>query len=323
MSSRRLRPLLDAGAPWAFPPPWVRRWQKGSLTGDLTAGVVVAVMLVPQSLAYAMLAGLPPQVGLLASLLPLLAYALFGSSSSLSVGPAAITSLMVAQALAPLAVQGSLTYVAMAWCLALGSGLLLLLMGAWRLGFLSQLLSRPVVQGFTVASAVLILGGQVAPLMGWSSLGYTLPEMLRAVSGHVQAVSDAHPGDVMVGVGALLLLWAGRHVLGALARMRQWSGAVLEVATRLWPLLVLVGSTVLAAALASNTSWHPALVGSVSLTGAGTAGVWGRLSQFDGAEFSALAMPVILISLVSFVSSVSVAQTFALKRGERIDADRE
>jgi len=142
----------------------MRSWQRAWLGSDLTAGVVVAVMLVPQSLAYAMLAGLPPHVGLMASLLPLLGYAVFGSSTSLSVGPAAITSLMMAQALAPLAMPGSAVYVALAAALALGSALLLMLMGRLRMGFLSQLLGRPVVQGFTVASAVLILAGQMAPI---------------------------------------------------------------------------------------------------------------------------------------------------------------
>ena len=119
-------------------------------------------MLVPQSLAYALLAGLPPQAGLMASLLPVLAYAVFGSSASLSVGPAAITSLMVYQALTPLA-PGTASYAALSVWLAMGSALLMLGMGWLRMGFLSQLLSRPVVQGFTVASALLILLGQLAP----------------------------------------------------------------------------------------------------------------------------------------------------------------
>ena len=98
---------LNSAVPWSMPPPWVRAWRRTWLGSDLTAGLVVAVMLVPQSLAYAMLAGLPPHVGLMASLLPLLGYAVFGSSTSMSVGPAAITSLMMVQALTPLAVPGS------------------------------------------------------------------------------------------------------------------------------------------------------------------------------------------------------------------------
>ena len=107
-------------SPWAFPPPWAQAWQRAWLPGDLTAGLVVAIMLVPQSLAYAMLAGLPPQVGLLASLLPVLAYAVFGSSRALSVGPAAITSLMIWQALTPLAQPGTAMYPVLAVALVVG-----------------------------------------------------------------------------------------------------------------------------------------------------------------------------------------------------------
>lgn len=305
------RARLAVASPWSLPPPWLRQWQRTWLAGDLTAGVVVAVMLVPQSLAYAMLAGLPPQVGLLASLLPLLAYAVFGSSRTLSVGPAAITSLMVVQALTPLAAPGSLTYVALAWCVALGSGLLLLAMGAWRLGFLSQLLSRPVVQGFTVASALLILAGQVAPLLGEPSMGTTLPDILRSAWGLVRSGVMAHPGDLVVGVGALVALGLGA----------RWVTPLLG--QRLWPLLVLVSASLGAAWLSSHTAWQPALVGTVSLQGTEVAGAWSQVRHLEASHFTALAMPILLISLVSFVSSVSVAQSFALKQGERIDADRE
>jgi SulP family sulfate permease len=317
------RPVAGLMAPWAFPPPWVHQWQRADLPGDLTAGFVVAVMLVPQSLAYAMLAGLPPQAGLLASLLPLLAYALFGSSRAMSVGPAAITSLMVAQALAPLAVQGSVSHAAMAMCLALGSGVLMLFMGLWRMGFLSQLLSRPVVQGFTVASAMLILAGQMAPVLGWGSLGYTLPEMARTVLGHVRAQSAVHAGDAIVGLGAIALLWAGPWLLAHVARALAWPLQRTKVLTRLWPMLVLALATLGAAGLGARTDWRPALVGAVALQGPVGEGSWARITQFDADQWSALAMPALLIAMVSFVSSVSVAQTFALRRGERIDADRE
>lgn len=310
-------------APWAFPPPWVRQWQRAWLTGDLTAGLVVAVMLVPQSLAYAMLAGLPPQVGLFASLLPLLAYAVFGSSGSLSVGPAAITSLMVAQSLAPLATPGSLTYQAMAWCLALGSGLLMLLMGVLRLGFLSQLLSRPVVQGFTVASAILIFAGQVAPLMGWPSLGYTVPEMLWSAWKQVSTPSDVQAGDALMGLGALLALGVGPRMVSALGRLSHWPVAGVQIASRLWPLVVLVLATLVASWMGAQTDLHPALVGSVGRGDAVAGATWSTLASLGRDDLRGLVMPVLLIGLVSFVSSVSVAQAFALKRGERIDADRE
>ncbi|MBI2733816.1 MAG: sulfate permease [Aquabacterium sp.] len=317
------RSLPGADAPWAWPAPWMRQWQRTWLHGDLSAGVVVAVMLVPQSLAYATLAGLPAQAGLLASLLPLFAYALFGSSAALSVGPGSITSLMVAQALVPLA-QGSMArYAAMAAFLALASGLLMLLMGALRMGFLSQLLSRPVVQGFTVASALLILLGQLAPLLGWPSLGYTLPDMLPVVAAQWGHDMAGLKGDAIIGGATLLLLALGQPLTRALGRVLRLAPVSVAVGHKLWPVLVLVAAACLARGLSAHEGLGAALVGQVSL-GSPWASVspsfWQPLRLTDLRD---LFVPTIVLALVGFVSSVSVAQTFAMKHGERIDADRE
>lgn len=318
---RRMLPGTDA--PWAWPAPWMRQWQRGWLHGDLSAGVVVAVMLVPQSLAYATLAGLPAQAGLLASLLPLLAYALFGSSASLSVGPGSITSLMVAQALVPLAQGSVVRYAAMAAFLALVSGLLMLLMGVLRMGFLSQLLSRPVVQGFTVASALLILLGQLAPLLGWPALGYTLPDMLPAMGAQFGHDMAGLKGDVVVGGASLLMLAIGKPMTSALSRLLRLSPSTSAVWFRLWPVGVLVAAAWLARVLSTHDGLSAALVGQVSL-GSPWASVspsfWQSLHLADLRDLFA---PTVLLALVGFVSSVSVAQTFAMKHGERIDADRE
>ncbi len=318
---RRMLPGTDA--PWAWPAPWMRQWQRAWLHGDLSAGVVVAVMLVPQSLAYATLAGLPAQAGLLASLLPLLAYALFGSSASLSVGPGSITSLMVAQALVPLA-QGSVgRYAAMAAFLALASGLLMLLMGVLRMGFLSQLLSRPVVQGFTVASALLILLGQLAPLLGWPALGYTLPDMVPAVAAQFGHDMAGLKGDAIVCGASLLMLACGQPLTSALARVLRLAPTTSAVWLKLWPVAVLVAAAWLAKGLSTHEGLSAALVGQVSL-GSPLASVssafWQALRLSDLRDLFA---PTVLLALVGFVSSVSVAQTFAMKHGERIDADRE
>lgn len=309
-----------SGPPWAWPPLWVRRWRRADLSGDLTAGVVVAVMLVPQSLAYAMLAGLPPHAGLLASILPLVAYALFGDSRTLSVGPAAITSLMVAHALAPLAPVGTATYLLLSAVLALASGLLMMVMGVLRMGFLSQLMSQPVVQGFTVASALLILLGQWGPLMGWGGLGHTLPDMLATVQALVMKGGMALSPDAQVGLAALFGLWLGPRLiqrLGARAAGAAWT----LLAARLWPLVVLVGAAAWAWWGRDGFSADVKVVGALTLGGWGQA--WQGASALGWVEVQALALPVLLVSLVGFVSSMSVAQTFALKHSERVDADRE
>ncbi|MDE2076449.1 MAG: SulP family inorganic anion transporter [Burkholderiales bacterium] len=318
------RQPLNSGAPWSFPPPWVRAWRQDWLAGDLSAGVVVAIMLVPQSLAYAMLAGLPAQVGLMASLLPLLGYAAFGTSGALSVGPGAITSLMVFQALSPLAVPGGISYGVLSAALALGSGLLLMLMGGLRLGFLSQLLSRPVVQGFTVASALLIMLGQVASLMGWKSLGSTLPDMLEQLMQHVLTwPAGAVNGNAQVGLASVALLWAGPKLLNRVGRAVGLSAARVQIGVRLWPLGVLLSAAWIAQHLLSTGAGPISLVGEVKLNVAAARDSLLQLGESLPAVWQPLAMPVLLVALVNFVSSMSVAQNFALRQGLRVDADRE
>lgn len=319
---------VQAGAPWRLPPPWWPAWRRHDLPGDVSAGVVVAVMLVPQSLAYAMLAGLPPHVGLMASLLPLLAYAVFGSSAVLSVGPAAITSLMVAQSLSPLADVGSSAYMALSAMLAAGVGLLLMLMGVLRMGFLSQLMSRPVVQGFTVASALLIMAGQLAPILGWSRFGYNLPQMLQSVAQHVQWASDrpwmdVRFGDFAVGTSALLMLGLGPKLLTVLWRGAGGSAPALQIAVRLWPLAVLLTSTAMAGLIHQHTAWSVTQVGEVHMTLDSMGRTFAGLGELPHLPVISLLVPVVLVSLVTFVSSMSVAQTYAIKSGARVDADRE
>lgn len=124
---------------------WVRRYNQQTLTSDLVAAVIVTIMLIPQSLAYALLAGLPPEVGLYASILPLLAYAIFGTSSALAVGPVAVVSLMTASAVGRIAAEGSVDYASAGIVLAMLSGLMLAAMGLFRLGFVANFLSHPVV----------------------------------------------------------------------------------------------------------------------------------------------------------------------------------
>jgi len=147
-------------------PSWLRRYPRQHWPADLMAGVIVTVLVIPQSLAYALLAGLPPQAGLYASIFPVLAYALLGSSMVQAVGPVAITAIMTYAVLSPLAVPGSADYVALAAGLSLVSGVLVLAFGLLRLGFLAQLLSRPVVSGFISGSAILIVISQLKFLLG-------------------------------------------------------------------------------------------------------------------------------------------------------------
>lgn len=178
MSSRSLArylPILD----------WGRHYDRRALSIDLLAAVIVTIMLVPQSLAYAMLAGLPPETGIYASIAPIALYAIFGTSRTLAVGPMAVVSLMTAVAVGAVAEQGTAGYVAAALTLALLSGAFLVLMGVLRLGFLANFLSHPVIAGFITASGLLIATSQVKHVLGIHAGGDTLPEMAVPLFEHV------------------------------------------------------------------------------------------------------------------------------------------
>lgn len=162
-------------------PGWLTGYRRQWLAGDANAALVATMLLVPQALAYAALAGLPPHIGLYASLLPLIGYALFGSSMVLSVGPVAVLALMTASALKPIAVPGSPEYLAGAVLLALLSGLMLVIMGSLRMGALANLLSHPVIGGFVAGAATLIIIGQVRPLLGIEAQGDTALQLLLAI----------------------------------------------------------------------------------------------------------------------------------------------
>ncbi len=296
-------------------PSWFTGYQRSWLAGDLTAGMVVTVMLIPQSLAYAMLAGLPPQVGLYASVLPLFAYALFGSSMALAVGPVAVASLMTASALSPLAAQGSPEYLMMAVLLALLSGVMLFVAGLLRMGFLAYFLSHPVISGFISGSAVLITVGQLKYL-----LGMPLPSgsILNTLSALPQLLPHIKAATATLGVTALAFLLFARLYLGQLLKRIGLPAKMADLLTKLAPMAVVIVSTAIVAHLGLDQSAAVSIVGDVP---AGLPAL--ALPSLDWTALAPLLLPAALISLVGFVESVSVAQSLAFKRGQRISPDRE
>jgi len=192
---------------------WLPAYSRKDASRDLVAAVLVTIMLIPQSLAYALLAGLPPQVGLYASILPLALYALFGSSSSLSVGPMAIVALMTAAVLSTLFAAGSEAYITGAVILALLSGLILILMGVLRLGFLANFLSHPVISGFISASALVIIASQVKHLLGISASGQNLLELAVSMAPNL---NEANLLSMLTGTGVLVFLLLARWLLPGL-----------------------------------------------------------------------------------------------------------
>ena len=296
-------------------PDWVRRYQPGWLAGDLTAGVIVTVMLIPQSLAYALLAGLPPEVGLYASILPIVAYALLGSSMTLAVGPVAVASLMTASALQPLAAAGSAQYVELAMQLSLISGAMLLAFGAFRLGFLAHFLSHPVISGFITGSAVLIAVGQLKYLLGVKVAG---SDVLQTLTGLLAALPQTRPATLAIGVASLaFLLLARRYLAPALQRLGMPAKAA-DVMGKLAPMAAVIASTAVVGLFRLNES------AGVSVVGAVPQGLPGLALSVPGPDALAqLWLPALLITLVGFVESVSVAQSLALKRQQRIRPNRE
>ena len=200
---RKYLPILEWGA----------EYSRQTLVNDLITGVIVTMMLIPQSLAYAQLAGLPAQVGLYASMAPLLLYAIFGTSRTLAVGPVAVGSLMTAAAVAPLAAQGTPEYLGAAIALALISGLMLLVMGLLRLGFFANFLSHPVIAGFITASGVHIAASQLGPLLGIHIHGEALIDLVGSIIG---SIGDIHLYTAVIGVISLIFLFWVRSKLAPL-----------------------------------------------------------------------------------------------------------
>lgn len=296
-------------------PAWLAAYDRSKAIQDAVAGLVVTVLLVPQSLAYAMLAGLPPHLGMYASILPLVAYAVLGSSMTLSVGPVAVASLMTAAAVSPLAAAGSADYVVLSMLLALLGGVVLLLLGLLRLGFVANLLSHPVISGFVTGSAVLIAIGQLKPLLGIPANGETAFELLLSL---ISRAGQLHLPTALLGVASALALWASRRFLAkGLGRMGLGAKSA-EIIAKLAPMAVVLLAIGAVAAFALDKGAGVAVVGQIP-AGLPTLGVtMPTLSQVQ-----ALAVPAVMIALIGFVESVSVAQSLAIKRGERINPDAE
>ena len=293
---------------------WGRRYNHHQFTEDGLAALIVTIMLIPQSLAYALLAGLPAHIGLYASILPLIAYTIFGTSSALAVGPVAVVSLMTAAAISNLGITDPQQILLAAATLAILSGLMLVLMGILRLGFLANFLSHPVISGFISASAIVIATSQLKHIFGVDASGHNLAELLLSLG---QNMSHINWHTAMVGVPAIaFLFWVRSGLKPALL----WLGigeASAALATKLGPVIVVVG-TILATKIFSLDGKGVAIVGAIP-QGLPALG----LPEFDADLWIQLAGSAFLISIIGFVESVSVAQTLAAKKRQRIYADQE
>lgn len=293
---------------------WLRRYDGQAFQGDALAALIVTMMLIPQSLAYALLAGLPPEVGLYASMLPLLGYALFGSSNALAVGPVAVVSLMTAAAVGKVASTGTPEYLGAALALALLSGVFLILLGVFRLGFLASLLSHPVISGFITAAGILIAASQLRHILGIEAGGDTLPELVQSLA---EGAAKANLQTLAIGAGVIVFLyWARKYLKSMLIRVGM-GARLADSLTKAGP-VVAVLATILLVDLLRLDAAGVAVVGAIPQ---GLPPI--ALPPLDPALLRELLPAAILISIVGFVESVSVAQTLAAKRRERIEPNRE
>lgn len=293
---------------------WGRGYGGVTLTNDLVAAAIVTIMLIPQSLAYAMLAGLPPEIGLYASILPIIAYSLFGTSRALAVGPVAVISLMTLTAASAIAPPGSPDFIAAALILALLSGLILIVMGVLRLGFLANLLSHPVVSGFITASGIIIATSQLKSVLGIKASGEAMPELITTL---VVNAKDTNLYTLAIGVIATgFLFWVRKGLKPLLVRFGM-AARPADLAAKAGP-IVAVALSILAVIAFDLEAKGVKVVGNIPQSLPPF-----TVPLFDAELWQRLAIPALLLSIIGFVESVSVAQTLAAKKRQRIVPDQE
>ncbi len=293
---------------------WGRTYDRNAFSNDMIAAVIVTIMLIPQSLAYALLAGLPPEAGIYASIAPIILYAIFGTSRALAVGPVAVVSLLTASAVGQVADQGTAGYAIAALTLAFLSGAFLMLLGLFRLGFLANFLSHPVIAGFITASGILIAFSQLKHLLGIAASGHTLPQLLASLWSHF---GDINLITVVIGGLATSFLFWVRKGLKPFLRKLGASPRLADVLTKAGPVAA-VAVTTISVWLFGLDGQGVKIVGEVpqSLPPLTLPGLSPDLVR-------QLLVPAILISIIGFVESVSVAQTLAAKKRQKIDPDQE
>ncbi len=303
-SIRRFVPILE----------WGRVYNRQALSNDLMAALIVTIMLIPQSLAYALLAGLPASAGLYASIVPIMLYTLFGTSRALAVGPVAVVSLMTAAALSTIVQQGTMGYASAALSLAGLSGMMLLAMGLFRLGFIANFLSHPVIAGFITASGIIIAASQLKHIFGIDAHGHNLLELLISLAQHMAEINSI---TAIIGIAATgFLFWVRKGMKPLLQRMGLGL-KLTDVLVKTGPVFAVVATTFAVWAL-GLVDHGVKIVGEVPQS----------LPPFTLPEMSLdligqLLPPAFLISIIGFVESISVAQTLAAKKRQKIDPDQE
>lgn len=278
---------------------WIKTYDREHLKGDISAGFTTAVMIVPQGMAYAMLAGLPPIMGLYASIIPVLLYALFGTSRQLAVGPVAMDSLLVFTSVSALATVGTEKYISYAIALAFIAGIIQVLMGIFRLGFLVNFLSKPVISGFTAAAALIIGFGQFKDLFGISiDRSAQIHTIIWTTIQQYESIS--------------LLTFA----------IASLSIVFMVVLKKVKPMFPRALAVVVLGGLATYL---------LDLSSSGVAVVGGVPPGLPSLEFPALSFQVfkdllptaLIVALIGFMEAISIAKGIASKHGYDVDPNKE
>jgi sulfate permease, SulP family len=275
-----------------------RGYRRDWLRGDLVAGITVAAYLVPQVMAYATVAGLPPVVGLWAALVPLAVYAVLGSSRQLSVGPESTTALMTATALAPLAAGDASRYAILAAAAALLVGVICFVAGLLRLGFLADLLSRPVLIGYMAGVAAIMIASQLGKITGVEVEG---EEFLDQIHSFISGLGDVHWLTIALALAVLVVLlvlgWMTPRIPG--------------------PLIAILGAALVVSVFSLHRNGIK-VVGEIP-SGLPTPG----FSGISLADLTAMVFPVAGVAIVAFSDNVLTARTFAVRHGQDVDANAE
>lgn len=307
-----MRPLVDI-----FPLlGWLQDYRKDTLVSDFMAGIIVAIMLIPQAMAYALLAGLPAEYGLYASILPLFLYSLLGSSRSLAVGPVAIASLMVSTAVSQVATQGSENYLNAAVNLSLLVGVILLVLRSLRLGSVVNFISHSVLSGFTSAAAIVIAASQFKNILGLElPRTTTLDESLNHL---LQNFTSLNLAACVLAIITFFLLWYCKTKLCCQLERLQLSDWLVQPICKAGPMFAVLVGSVLVWLLNLDSEVG---VNTVGMIPQGLPAIQGI--HLDLELWKQLFTPALLIALIGFIESVSVGTALASKNQERIDPNKE